>query len=124
MPVVNRFAGTVHAAARPVRDVRDRGRAGRLRRNRHADRRSDGCSAVALGSLLVGSLLVGPLADAVGPGTVAVAGPPVSPNRAGVTAEGLDDTETAGLESDEKSPASWSYLHRQHAARNRKGEST
>ena len=68
----------------------------------------------------------GPLADAVGarPGTVAVAGPPVSPNRAGVTAEGLDDTETAGLESDEKSPASWSYLHRQHAARNRKGEST
>jgi hypothetical protein len=121
MPVVNRFAGTVHAAARPVRDVRDRGRAGRLRRNRHADRRSDGCSAVALGSLRAG-----PLADAVGadPGTVAVAGPPVRTNRAGVTAEGLDDTETAGLESDEKSPASWSYLHRQHAARNRKGEST
>jgi hypothetical protein len=121
MPVINRFAGTRSRCCSACRDVRDRGRAVGCAGTGTLIRRSDRSSAVALGSLLVG-----PLADAggTGPGTVAVAGPPVSPNRAGVTAEGLDDTETAGLESDEKSPASWSYLHRQHAARNRKGEST
>jgi hypothetical protein len=121
MPVINRFRRDPFTLLLGLSGCpRPRSRC-RLCRNRLADRRSDRSSAVALGSLLVG-----PLADAVGtgPGTVAVAGPPVSPNRAGVTAEGLDDTETAGLESDEKSPASWSYLHRQHAARNRKGEST
>jgi hypothetical protein len=52
-----------------------------------------------VGAYAPGSLLAGPLADALGAGsaTVAVAGL-LSPNRVGVTVEGLYDTEQQGWE--------------------------